>query len=187
MRNLTRIALAHRTVTLLVVVLLLGGSIAGAFGLRQELFPSIQPPFIVVVASQQGSGPISIAEDVSEPIEEAIRTTRDLEQVASTSLEGVSIVFAEYTYGTDVDERQREVRDAIADAGLPDDVGTPDVTSITPDALPIYTVALTGGQEGEAADVARDELAPDIERIDGVAEVTIGGGAAEIVEIVLDP
>ena len=91
MRNLTRLALAHRTVTLLAVVLLLGASVAGAYGLRQELFPSIQPPFVVIVATQQGAGPVSVAEDLSEPIEGAVRTTTDLEQAASTSLEGVSI------------------------------------------------------------------------------------------------
>ena len=187
MRNLTRLALENRIVTGLAVVLIIGASIGAALGLRQELFPSIQPPFVVIVASQPGAGPLSVVEDVSEPIEDAVRTTSDLEQVASNSLEGVSIVFAEYTYGTDVDERLREVRDAIADTDLPEDVATPDVTSITPDALPIYTVALTGGDEGEAADVARDELGPDIERLDGIAEVTVGGGGAEIVEIVLDP
>ncbi|HSK91694.1 MAG TPA: efflux RND transporter permease subunit [Euzebyales bacterium] len=187
MRNVTRLALAHRTVTILAVVLLLAASIGAALGLRQELFPSIQPPFVVIVATQPGSGPLSVVEDLSEPIEDAVRTTADVEQVASTSLEGVSIVFAEYTYGTDVDERLREVRDAIADAGLPQDVATPDVTSITPDALPIYTVALSGGEEGEAADVARDDLVPELERVDGVAEVGIGGGGAEIVEVLLDP
>jgi HAE1 family hydrophobic/amphiphilic exporter-1 len=187
LRNLTRLAISHRTVALLAVVLVLGASIAGAFRLRQELFPPIQPPFVIVVATQQGSGPISVAEDLSEPIEGAVRTTSDLEQVSSTSLEGVSIVFAEYTFGTDVDERIREVRDAIADADLPADVETPDVSSITPDAFPIYTVALTGGEAGQAADVARDDLAPELERLDGVAEVTIGGGGAEIVEITLDP
>jgi HAE1 family hydrophobic/amphiphilic exporter-1 len=187
LRNITRLALENRIVTGLAVVLIVAASIGAALGLKQELFPSIQPPFVVIVATQPGSGPLSVVDDLSEPIEDAVRTTSDLEQVSSNSLEGVSIVFAEYTYGTDVDERLREVRDAIADADLPDDVDTPEVTSITPDALPIYTVALTGGDEGEAADVARDTLASDIERLDGIAEVSIGGGGAEIVEITLEP
>jgi HAE1 family hydrophobic/amphiphilic exporter-1 len=187
LRNLTRLALENRIVTGLAVVLLIGASLGAALGLKQELFPSIEPPFVVIVATQPGAGPLSVVDDLSEPIEDAVRTTGDLEQVASNSLEGVSIVFAEYTYGTEIDDRLREVRDAIADADLPDDVATPDVTSITPDALPIYTVALTGGDEGEAADVARDELVPDLERLDGVAEVGIGGGGAEVVEITLDP
>ena len=187
MRNLTRLALTHRTVTLLAVVLALAASIAGAFGLRQELFPSIQPPFVVIVATQPGAGPVAVADDVSEPIEEAVRTTADLEQVQSSSQEGVSVVFAEYTYGTDVDTRLREVRDAIADAVLPDDVTTPDVSSITPDALPIYSIALTGGGEGEAARIAEEMLAPEIEGLDGVAEVSVNGAGAEIVEINLNP
>jgi HAE1 family hydrophobic/amphiphilic exporter-1 len=186
-RTLTRLALGHRTVTLLAIALILVASIAAARGLRQELFPSIEPPFLVTVATQPGAGPLSIVENLTEPIEDAIESTASLEQVASTSFEGVSITFAEYTYGTDIDERKREVRDALVDADLPPGVDTPQVTSITPDALPIYSIALTGDDIDEVTRIAQNELAPELESLDGVAEATLSGTGSQIVEVTLDP
>jgi len=162
-RTVTRLALGHRTVTLLAIVLTLIGSVGAAFGLRQELFPSIQPPFLVAVATQPGAGPLSVVENLTEPVEDAVQSTASLEQVSSTSFEGVSITFAEYTYGTDIEEREREIRDALADAGLPDGVDTPQVTSITPDSLPIYSLALTGEDVNEVTRIAQDELVPELE------------------------
>jgi HAE1 family hydrophobic/amphiphilic exporter-1 len=186
-RTFTRLALEHRTVTLLGIVLVLVASVGAAFGLRQELFPSIQPPYLVAVAIQPGAGPVSVVEDLTEPIEDAITSTASLEQVASTSLEGVSVTFAEYTYGTDITEREREVREALASADLPAGVDAPQVTSITPDALPIYSLALTGEDIGEVTEIARDQLLPELEGLDGVAEATLNGAGAQIVDVTLDP
>ncbi|HEX6257312.1 MAG TPA: efflux RND transporter permease subunit [Euzebyales bacterium] len=187
MRTFTRLALEHRTVTLLGIVLVLVASVGAAFGLRQELFPSIQPPYLVTVATQPGAGPVSVVDNLTEPIEDAIESTASLEQVASTSLEGVSVTFAEYTYGTDIEEREREVRDAVATADLPAGVDAPQVTSVTPDALPIYSVALTGENIGEVTQIARDDLVPELEGLEGVAEATLNGAGARIVEVTLDP
>ena len=187
MRTVTRLALGHRTVTLLAIVLTLIGSVGAAFGLRQELFPSIQPPFLVAVATQPGAGPLSVVENLTEPVEDAVQSTASLEQVSSTSFEGVSITFAEYTYGTDIEEREREVRDALADAGLPDGVDTPQVTSITPDSLPIYSLALTGEDVNEVTRIAQDELVPELEGLDGVAEATLSGAGSQVVQVTLDP
>jgi HAE1 family hydrophobic/amphiphilic exporter-1 len=179
-RTFTRLALEHRTVTLLGIVLVLVASVGAALGLRQELF-------LVTVATQPGAGPVSVVADLTEPIEDAIESTASLEQVASTSLEGVSVTFAEYTYGTDIDAREREVREALASADLPADVETPQVTSITPDSLPIYSLALTGDSIGEVTTIARDDLVPELEGLDGVAEVTLNGAGARIVDVTLDP
>ena len=187
MRTFTRLALGHRTVTLLAIVLATVASVAAAFGLKQELFPSIQPPFLVVVAVEPGAGPLSVVDELTEPLEDAVESTSSLEAVQSTSQEGVSIVFAEYTYGTDIDEREREVRDALADADLPDDVDTPQVSSITPDSLPIYSVALTGDDPGAVADIAQNDLAPEVEGVEGVADISVDGAGSEIVQVRLDP
>jgi HAE1 family hydrophobic/amphiphilic exporter-1 len=79
-RTFTRLALGHRTVTLLAIVLGLIVSIAAAFGLRQELFPSISPPFLITVATQPAAGPLSVVENLTEPVEDAIDSTDSLVQ-----------------------------------------------------------------------------------------------------------
>jgi len=186
-RTFTRLALGHRTVTLLAIVLALIASVGAAFGLRQELFPSIEPPFLVAVATQPGAGPLSVVENLTEPVEDAVESTASLEQVASTSFEGVSITFAEYTYGTDIAEREREVRDALVDADLPAGVDTPQVTSITPDSLPIYSLALTGEDVDDVTRIVQDELVPELEGLDGVAEATLSGAGSQVVQVTLDP
>ncbi len=187
MTALVRLALGRRTVTLLVagLVLLLGANAAGS--LQQELFPSIQPPFLVVSSTQPGASPGSVADGLTEPIEEAVRSSGSVESVQSTSAQGVAVVFAEYAYGTDVEQRQREIRDTLAEEDLPDEASDPEVRTVGPDDLPIYSIAVTGDEAGPAGDAVREVLAPQIEQVDGVADVSTGGAAAPVIDVTIDP
>ena len=94
MTALTRLSLRFRTVTLLLVGLLLAAGAWSVGQLNRELFPSLEVPFLVVSAVQPGAGPNAVAESLAAPIEEAIEGTDGLNHVASTSLESVAIVTA---------------------------------------------------------------------------------------------
>ena len=187
MTALARLSLRFKAVTMLLVVLLLAAGTLAVSRLNQELFPSFDVPYLVVTATRADAGPSQVAEGVAAPIEDVLRATEDLASVSSTSIEGLAIVSAEYEFGTDMAEREREVRDAITAAGLPDDVGTPSVERISPDSFPIYTMAVFGDDASATERFVEEDLAPRIAALDGVGEVAQTGGTSDVVSVVVDP
>ncbi len=187
MTALARLSLRFKAVTMLLVALLLAAGTFAVSRLNQELFPSFDVPYLVVTAVQPAAGPAQVADGVAAPIEEVLRGTEDLASVSSTSLEGLAIISAEYEFGTDMTQREREIRDGIADADLPEDVGTPTVQRISLDSFPVYTMAVFGDDAEETERFVQEELIPLLSTLDGVADVAQTGGSAEVVSVQIDP
>jgi len=187
MTALARLSLRFKAVTMLLVALLLAAGTFAVTRLNQELFPSFDVPYLVVTAVQPEAGPAQVAGDLATPIEDVLQSTDGLASVSSTSLEGLAIVSAEYEFGTDMVEREREIRDGIADAELPEDIGTPTVQRISLDSFPIYTMAVFGEDPEATERFVRDELEPQLATVDGIAEVAQTGGSTEVISVVIDP
>ncbi|MFA9429470.1 efflux RND transporter permease subunit [Egicoccus sp. AB-alg2] len=179
--------LRRRSVVLLVAVGLAVAGLWAASSLRQEVFPAIETPYLVVTAVWPGADPASVADEVAEPIEDALEGTEGIEHVSSTSVEGLTIVSGEYEFGTDVVDRERRVRDNLAQEDLPDDVEDPEVQRVNPQSAPVFTIALTGGNEADLRTFAEDVLEPRLVTVDGVGQVRVAGGRERVVAVELDP
>jgi HAE1 family hydrophobic/amphiphilic exporter-1 len=187
MTALARLSLRFKTVTMLLVALLLAVGFLSLTNLNRELFPSMELPNLVVTAVEPGAGPAQVAEGLARPIEEALRGTSGIEHVSSTSLEGLVIVAAEYRYGTDMAARERDVRERLAAAVLPEGVATPSVQRISVDSFPIYTMAAFGDDPAATEAYVDRDLLPALRAADGVAQVTKTGGSSQLVAVVVDP
>ncbi|HEY4606561.1 MAG TPA: efflux RND transporter permease subunit, partial [Acidimicrobiia bacterium] len=186
MTRLARLSLRYRTVTLLIVAMLIAAGTYSVAQLNQELFPSLEIPNLVVTGVLPGAGPNEGAEDVAVPIEGIFLSTNDLEHVQSTSLEGVAIVSASYEFGTDMDAVQTVVRERMASLSLP--VGTDtQVQRVSLDAFPVYSIAVSGADVTAIEDFVSNSLVPAIDRLDSVADVRVAGGSNEVVSVTLDP
>jgi HAE1 family hydrophobic/amphiphilic exporter-1 len=185
MTALARLALRFRTVTLLLVGLLLVAGTLAVRSLNQELFPAFDVPYLVVTAGQPGAGPEVVADGVARPIEQALQSTEGLRHVDSTSLEGLAFVTAQYEYGTDMGDRERTLRERLAAADLPAGV-TPTVARFSPNSFPIYSVAVAGDPTVVERFVDT-ELRPALAGIAGVAAVDKSGGSARVVAVAADP
>ena len=184
--RLARFSLRHRTVTLLIVALLIGFGSYSVAQLNQELFPSLEIPNLIVTGTLPGAGPNEIAEDVAAPIEGVFLATDNLEHVQSTSLEGFVIVSGSYEFGTDMDAVQSDVREQIAALRLPEGADT-DIQRISLDAFPIYSVAVSGPDAVAIEEFVTTSLVPAIDRVGSVANVNVAGGNNEVVSVTLDP
>src|SRR3972149_5074530 len=77
-----------------------------------------------------GAAPESVAVQVTEPVEAAISNVDGLERLQSTTAEGVSLVVAEFDFGADTEEKEREIADALERIGLPAGAEAPSVNRI---------------------------------------------------------
>ena len=189
MSRLTELSVAKRSVTLLLAVGLFFAGISAWGSLQQELLPDIDFPVITVIAPYPGVGAADVTEQVTKPIEQAISGVPRLESLGSSSANSIAIVVAQFEFGTDVKEVRSTIEQNLQMAGLPPNV-TPQVAALNINASPVIIASVAGaGEDGldAAAQVARNDVVPALQAIDGVATVDLTGGLETQAVVTLDP
>jgi HAE1 family hydrophobic/amphiphilic exporter-1 len=166
-----------------VVVLL------GAISLTRlpvDLMPESEFPSITVRVNYSGVGPLEMEELVTRPIEQAVSAIAGLEQVNSTSSEGSSMVRLTFAWGTDLNEAADEVRTRVdrVRGRLPEDADTPNIFKFDSNSMPIMGIGVEGDYDAVTLrEIAENDLSPRLERVAGVASVTIDGGLRRQIHI----
>ena len=189
MNRLSELAVAKRSVTILLAAALFIAGVSAWGSLKQELLPDIEFPVITVIAPFPGAGSADVAEQVAAPIERAISGVPRLETVQSTSANSIALVVAQFSYGTNVKEALAAIEDGLADAGLPDAV-EPAVSALNINASPVIIASIAATTEDgleAAAEIARTEIVPEIAAIEGVSRADVTGGREQRLLITLDP
>src|SRR5919112_2955316 len=124
MTQLTRLSLANRLIVGLATLAIVIFGVLATFASRRELLPSTQVPTAILTATYPGTAPELVAEEVAEPLEQAISGVSGVTKVRSESLNGLATLTVEWTCGLDNDEVLGDIRsaaDGVA-ATLPDAV-----------------------------------------------------------------
>jgi HAE1 family hydrophobic/amphiphilic exporter-1 len=180
-------SLKNRALIALVTIVVALFGVISIGGLRQELIPSVQFPTIAVITSYPGASPEVVNEDVSGPIEAALRGVPNLERTTATSSTNSSVVLAEFTYGIDLASTEQKVERAInrISSLLPKDAD-PQVLSGSIDDLPVIQIAVTPGEnssEEEAGALVTRIALPELGDIDGVREAQLVGARGDRISI----
>lgn len=173
-------------VTLIAVAL-------GAFSLTRlplDLLPSMQLPMVMVLTSYRGAAPQEVENLVTRPIEEVLSTLGDLQSITSISSPGRSMVMAGFTWGKNMDYASMEIReklDLIRNL-LPDEASDPVTIQMDPSLLPVMQIGMEGkAGVQELTRTAEEIVKIRLERIDGVAMVSVAGGVYPRISIEADP
>ena len=97
-------------------VLILTLTVIGAFAFSRlgvDRFPKVDFPTILITTRQPGAAPQEIETEITDKIEEAVNTISGIDELRSTSSEGVSIVIVSFVLDKNVDTAAQEVRDKI--------------------------------------------------------------------------
>ena len=177
--SIPRLAI-HRPVTMFMisfVIVLLGG--ISLTRLPVDLMPDTEFPSITVRVNYAGVGPLEMEELVTRPIEQAVSAVAGLERVESTSSEGNANVRLNFSWGTDLSEAADDVRTRIdrVRGRLPEDADPPTIFKFDSTAMPIMGIGVEGDYDAVTLrELAQNDLSPRLERVAGVAAVTIDGG-----------
>ncbi|MGZ7446154.1 efflux RND transporter permease subunit [Paenibacillus sp. TH7-28] len=177
------------TVFMLVVALLIGGGIFGS-KLPVEQMPELQFPVVAVVTSIPGATPSEVEELVTKPIEKNLASVENIDTVSSQSQEASSMVMLQFNWGTDLDQASLDIRDKLdgVRGALPDSANSPRLLKLDVNASPIINLAFTGDQDvNSLRPIAEDIIQPELERIAGVASVSVAGGQDRLIRVNLDP
>jgi hydrophobe/amphiphile efflux-1 (HAE1) family protein len=184
---LTRLALRNPILILMMTLMVIVLGAVSVQRLSVDLFPDITIPVIRVATFYPGAGPIDIEKTITQPIERAVSAAPGVDRVESTSKQGVSIVSAWFGYGTNLDNAQFEVsqRVALILNTLPPGIQQPFIIKFDVTNIPIAQVAVSGEglDERQLYDLAYNVIEPQIERIQGVASASVGGGKVRELEV----
>ncbi|MEV0824816.1 efflux RND transporter permease subunit [Nonomuraea rubra] len=183
MTAFARLSLVNRSLVILVAVVL---SAFGAFTipqLKQQLLPSLSFPGAFVIASYPGASPEIVEDQVTAPIEDSFQGLAGMEQMTSTSKEGLAQIQVAFEYGTDIESSLNKMQQAISKVALPDGVD-PQVVAGNTDDIPVLVLAVgDGGDERAMADKLRRIVVPEIQGVEGVREAAVTGTRDEVVTI----
>ena len=185
---LTKLAVARRSVTILIALAVFGGGVASWGSLKQELLPNIDFPIVTIIAPYPGAGTADVADQVAAPIEAAVASVAGVESLRSVSTTGLGFVSAQFAYGSDVKEIVRQIETAIAGSRLPAGV-TPVVRNFNINSSAVVIATLTpksGTTPTELAALAQSELMPSIRGITGISAADLSGGVETQAFIQLD-
>lgn len=187
---LPRLAVVRPVLTTMLIVVFV---VMGAFSylsLRTDLFPDIDFPVVVIITAYPGAGPEEIETQVTEPIEDAVASLALIDDLSSSSREGLSTVVIFFDFEADPDQSVQEVRDQLEQvrATLPAEAEPPTVWRMDLDAMPIMNLALSGPQGVDALfELADEDLRYRLARVDGVANVNVVGGRPREVQVLVHP
>ncbi len=152
---------------LLMVVILLSGLLATLW-IPRELFPEFSVDMITVTVARPGATPEDVERGIVEKIEEEIEGLEGIDEISSSSREGVGTVAIELHAGADGQKVLDEVKTKVDQADLPDDAEDPTSVQVT-----LRTHVINLAVFGEAPERTLKELAEQIrEEIEDLPEVT---------------
>lgn len=179
---LIRLSLEHRGLVLALTVVLLAASAWRAPELPLEVFPELNAPTVTIMTEAPGYAPEEIERAVTFPLETAINGIPGLRRLRSSSMIGLSILWAEFDFGTDIYRNRQLVSERLdrVSQDLPGNVHTPEMTPVASIAGEIMLLGLAsqGGSVSslELRKIAEFDLRPRLLAIQGVAQVTALGG-----------
>ncbi len=156
-----------------------------------NLLPDIDIPVMSVTVAYPGAGPESVADQVVQPIEDAVNTLAGLEDITSQASEGLAIIILEFEAGSDINRVDQDVREKVNAVlpTLPRDVRQPVFQRFDPNQEPIMSVAVAGlaGQSPlELRHRVDEEIVPLLQRAQGVGSVTVSGGETRQINVLMD-
>ncbi|MFG1318796.1 efflux RND transporter permease subunit [Xanthobacter autotrophicus] len=154
--------------------------------------PAVDFPVISVSASLPGASPQVVADTVASPLERHLGTIADVTEMTSSSTNGSARITLQFGLSRDINGAARDVQAAInaARADLPSSLrSNPTYRKANPADAPIMILSLTSDtlSRGQIYDAASTVLAQRLFQVDGVGDVTVGGGSLPAVRVELNP
>jgi HAE1 family hydrophobic/amphiphilic exporter-1 len=190
MQWLAAVSVRRPVFTWVLILALVVVGIASIRGIGVDRFPNIDFPVVIVSTVLPGASPEQVETEVTDKLEESINSISGIDTLRSNSYEGLSVVVAQFDLDKDTSVAAQEVRDRVnrALSQLPRDVQQPRVERSDPDAAPVMLAALSAPRSSrELTEYADRVLRRRIESLNGVGGVTVLGGRARQINLVLTP
>lgn len=171
---------------LLVIVL----GVISFTSMTTDLLPSMELPYVIVITTYPGASPEKVELAVTKPLESSLSTVGGIEAINSVSQENQSMIICQFTQGTNMDSAIIEMNSYVdlVRGYMPDEASSPMMIKMNPDMLPVMIAGVSGENMTlqELSNLVSDKVQPALERVDGVASVSVSGLYEENIRVTLE-
>jgi HAE1 family hydrophobic/amphiphilic exporter-1 len=163
------------TASMMAMILVVLGAISFT-RLGLDFFPDLEFPTVSVITTYSGASSEDIENVLTRPLEQVVSSVNRVKKVTSQTSEGVSVISVEFEWGTNLDFAAQDIRDQIGlyEQYLPEEAGNPLVMKFSFSSFPVIFYGITGDIPAmRLQTIIEDEVAPRLERIDGVASARV--------------
>jgi HAE1 family hydrophobic/amphiphilic exporter-1 len=167
--------------------------VLGIFSFRSlgvDLFPKADPATVSVVLSLPGASPDEMSSTVVEPMEQAISGVSGIDEIQARIAEGRGQITVRFVLEREINDAANDVREKVAGAirNMPPALLPPVITKVDPDADPVMSliVSADGMSLRTLTELADKQIARVIQTVNGVGEVSLAGGRAREIHIIVD-
>ncbi|MBS4032555.1 MAG: efflux RND transporter permease subunit [Clostridiales bacterium] len=189
MQSLIKFAVTRKvTVIMLIAAVVLLGTVSWS-RTPVDLFPDITFPGAAVMVSYPGAAPEEVEQHVTQVLEGSLGTLTNVREIQSVSREGSATIILMFNWGADMDAAAVEMRENLDQVArfLPSDVSAPTIFKFDPSMMPVMSVAVASDSY-DMVELTRLStiFAQRLERLEGVASVSISGGLSEEITVIVD-
>ncbi|HEU4894039.1 MAG TPA: efflux RND transporter permease subunit [Vicinamibacterales bacterium] len=167
--------------------------VLGTFSFRSlgvDLFPKADPATVSVTLQLPGASPDEMSSSVVEPMEEAISGVSGIDEIQSRIAEGRATLTVRFVLERDLNDASNDVREKVASAirSVPPALLPPVITKVDPDADPVLSLIVSSESMSlrTLTELTDKQIARAIQTVNGVGQVSLSGGRAREVHIVVD-
>jgi len=191
LNSIIKFSLHNRLLVIAASVLLLLMGIYTATKMEVDVFPDLTAPTVVVLTEAHGMAPEEVERLVTFPVETAVNGAGNVRRVRSSSSAGISIVWVEFEWGTDIYRARQIVNEKISIVSnqLPIGVSAPIMAPQSSIMGEIMLISVTGiaTTKMDIRTIADWQIRPLLLSIGGVSQVVVIGGEYKQFQILASP
>lgn len=191
LNKILSISLQNRLLVLLAAVVL---SVTGFYFARTmnvDVFPDLTAPTVTILTEAHGMESEEVEKLVTYQLETAMNGSPNVRRIRSSSAAGISIVWVEFDWGTDIYRARQIVSERIpmVRENLPSGVGAPTMAPISSIMGEVMLLGVTSDSLSpmDLRTLSDWQIRPRIKAIGGIANVVVIGGDYKQYQVFADP
>jgi CzcA family heavy metal efflux pump len=184
-------SLENRLIVLAIAAVVLIGGTVVAIKMPVDVFPDLTAPSVTVITEAHGMAPEEVETLVTFPIETAVNGAAGVRRVRSSTATGISVVWVEFDWGTDIYQARQVVNEKLQLAGsnLPAEAERPVLAPVSSIMGEIMFISLTSDEQSamELRSTADWVIRPRLLSVPGISQVTPIGGDIKEYQVIISP
>jgi multidrug efflux pump subunit AcrB len=151
-----------------------------------NLLPDVNYPSVTIWTEYPGYGPEEVEKEITAPLEAQIGSIQGLKNTSTISSTGISLIKADFNWGTDMDYATVNLREKLDRVTLPDKAERSNIVRTDPTEKAVIGISVSGKDLYSVRNVTENVIKKRLEQLDGVSLADIVGGDEKEIRIEVD-